>query len=582
MKTRIIGLLLAAMFFAASAFSAFAQAAPDKPGNVRFKPGTYQAEVNGRNGLVKVEVTVDATRILAVKVIEHKETAGLSDAPVNQLPKTIVEKQSLAVDAIAGATHTSNAVLAGVKAALVKAGANIDALMVKPVEKKAIARDAQTDIVVIGAGAAGMISALTATYAGQKVLLIEKQGMLGGGDSMLSSTFLRGAGSSLPGDNSTADGFYNYLIDISNKKKFPVNKTTLRTYADRSGKLIDWLVKLGVPYKTQFDKTPYSYVTKDGSAPGPHMMAALSKEIKARNVEYRLNTKATSIIMDGGKATGITVEGPDGKYSIKAKAVILATGGFSANKALLAKFNPTWINRPTTGAKSLTGDGIIMAQAAGSALYNMDQVKANYLCHVLPDGSGVSLTAITNYIVLVNHEGKRFVDEMHPSINRKSEVMMKQTKHEAYAVFDQTVIDKIKLMSGYNDSGYFKSADTLEELAGKIDVDKAAFLKTMKDYLAYRKAGKDLEFGRKNMEPIERKKFYAALVTPAMQSTYGGVKVDDGGRVVNTEDKVIPGLYAAGSTSGHGAGAGEVGHALIVAVVYGQVVAETAVADLKK
>ena len=187
-------------------------------------------------------------------------------------------------------------------------------------------------------------------------------------------------------------------------------------------------MKLGVPYKTQFDKTPYSYVTKDGSAPGPHMMAALSKEIKAQKVEYRLNTKATGIITEKGRATGITVEGPDGTYSIKAKAVILATGGFSANKALLAKYNPNWINRPTTGAKSLTGDGITMAQKTGAALYNMDQVKANYLCYVLPDGSGVSLTAVTNYIVLVNHEGKRFVDEMHPSINHKSEVMMKQDK----------------------------------------------------------------------------------------------------------------------------------------------------------
>ena len=273
MKTkRIIRLLLAVMLVIASVSGALAQAAPEKAqaaSAVRFTPGTYQAEVNGRNGTMKVEVTVDATRILSVKVIEHKETAGVSDAPINLLPKTIVEKQSLAVDAVAGATHSSNAVLAGVKAALVKAGANIDALMVKPAAKKAVARDAKADIVVVGAGAAGMISALTATYAGKNVILVEKQGMLGGGDSMLSSTFIRGAGTTLAGDNSTADGFYNYLIDIATKKKFPVNKTTLRTYADRSGKMIDWLVKLGVPYKAQFDKTPYSYVTKDGSAPAP-------------------------------------------------------------------------------------------------------------------------------------------------------------------------------------------------------------------------------------------------------------------------------------------------------------------------
>lgn len=150
-----------------------------------------------------------------------------------------------------------------------------------------------------------------------------------------------------------------------------------------------------------------------------------------------------------------------------------------------------------------------------------------------------------------------------------------------YAIFDQTGIDKLKLMSDYNKAGYFLSADTLEELAGKIDVDKEAFLKTLKDYQAYSAAGKDTEFGKKISDPIDTGKFYAVLVTPSLQTTHGGVKVDDAARAISTKGTVIPGLYAAGSTSGHDAGTNATGGASIVNLVFGKVAGETAAADLK-
>ncbi len=550
-----------------------------------FNPGTYVAEASGKNGLLKLEVKVDKSKILSVKVLEHNETAILSDTPIATIPQKIVEGQTLKVDTISGATFTSNAILTAAKAALTQAGGDINKLMQAAAapQKQIKLEDAETDIVVVGAGAAGMIASLKATSTGKKVILLEKQGMLGGGDTMLASTLLMGADTKVQKElnieKSSADDLYNYLVNLAAKKNMPVNKTTLRTYADRSGAMVDWLIDLGVPF-SRITST-FQHKTTDGSAPGTHVVAALKKELDAQKVDYRLNSKATSIIMENGRATGIKVESPNGNYNIKAKAVIMTTGGFSNNQELLAKYNPTWLDRPTTGSAALTGDGILMAQAVGADIYNMDQLKANYLCHVLENGAGVSLTAITDYTVLVNHAGKRFVNENHDSINFKSAKMMKQEGHEAYAIFDQTVLEQLKLMKGYNDAGYFYSADTLEELADKIKVDKQAFLKTMKDYQAYTVAGKDEEFGRKITDPIDKPKYYATLVTPSMQSTYGGIKVDDAARVISTEGKVIPGLYAAGSTSGHGAAAGEVGYAFIVAIVFGDVAGETAAAEIK-
>ncbi|WP_019849443.1 FAD-binding protein [Desulfitobacterium sp. PCE1] len=585
---KIISLLIClAMLFTLTACSSSTNTPKETPkrtsDGLSFTPGTYAAEAPGRNGILKLEVTVDESRILSVKVLEHSETAMLSDAPIQQIPQKIVEGQTLKVDTIAGASLTSGAILAAAKEALTKAGGDINKLMQGVEKEKIQVQDAETDIVVVGAGAAGMIAAIKASALGKDVILVEKMGMLGGGDTMMASTLLNAAGSSVQKElsipNSSAEDFYKQLDGIATQKNMPADRTTLKTYADRSGAMVDWLVDLGVPFG-RITNT-FQHKIKDGSAPGTHIVAALSKELDAKKVDYRLNTKATSIIMEDGKATGIEIETPDGNYKIKAKAVIVTTGGFSNNPELLAKYNPTWLNRPTTGSASLTGDGIIMAEKVGAALYNMDQVKANYLAHVLEDGSAVSLTAINNHTVLVNHDGKRFVNEDHGSINYKSEQMMMQKGHEAYAIFDQTVIEDLKLMKGYNDSGYFISADTLEGLADKIDVNKENFLKTMKDYQSYTINGEDKEFGRKISDPIDKPKYYAALVTPSMQSTYGGIKVDETGHVISTEGKVIPGLYAAGATSGHGAAAGEVGYALIVAVVFGDVVGEQAATDIK-
>ena len=553
---------------------------------VSYTPGTYEGEAIGRNGPVKVQVTVAKDRIESIRVVSHNESAGLSDAPINTLPKTIVDKQSLAVDVFSGATFSSKAVIGAVENALKKATKDIKPLLIAPAVTAAVKppKDETVDVLVVGSGISGMVAGITAAEKGSNVLIIEKQGMLGAGDSMNISTGITAGGSRLIKqlgiENATAKDYADFLVKQAATKKVPINEMNVRTYAMRGGELVDWLMDLGVPFG-RFQKDKWFHITKDGSAPGPHIVRALSKKIADDNINYRLNSQVVDLLMKDGKVVGAMVKTGAGSYKVNAKAVVMATGGFSASHELVKKWAPEWVGRPTTGAVSLTGDGILMAQKVGAQTVAMQEIKANYLCHPLTARDGVSLTAITPYNILINHEGKRFVDEGHASINFKSRAMMKQTGHEAYAIVDQTAMDNLKLMRNYAAAGYFVKANTVEELASKLKVDQKAFIKTMKDYMAACQAGKDPEFNRRIQYPIAKAPFYAALVTPSMQSTYGGIKTDEKAQALNADNKPIAGLYAAGATSGHEAYANEVGFAAIIGLVYGKIAGENAAAYAK-
>lgn len=556
---------------------------------VEFVPGKYIGEANGRNGPMKVEVTVDKNKITNIQVLSHRESAGLSDAPLTQLPKEIIDRQTLKVDNIAGATFSSQGLIKATQNALSKATKDLSPLLLTtlPVKAKKAMKDEKADIVVIGSGIAGLTAAIAAKEKDKNVLVIEKQGMLGAGDSMNISTGITAGGSKFIQEHgikgkSTQD-YVDHLMKQAKDKGIPINKANVETYARRGGEIIDWLEQLGVPFG-RFQEDKYFHITKDGSAPGPHIMKALKAEVEKQGIPYRLNSKVTEILSDHGKAIGVEVSTPEGKYKVLSKAVIVATGGFSASPELLKRYAPDWIGRPTTGASSLTGDGIRMAQAIGADTASMEQIKVNYLCHPLTKKDGVSLTAITPYTVLVNHDGKRFVDENHPSINFKSKAMMKQPKHEAYAVVDQKAMDNLKLMRNYADAGYFVKADTIPELAKKLDVNQKAFIETMDQYIKDCKDGlkNDKAFGRKIQYPMLNPPYYAALVTPSMQSTYGGIKTNTKAEALDTKGHVIPGLYAAGAASGHEAYANEVGFAAIIGLTYGRIAGENAAAYAKK
>jgi len=443
-------------------------------------------------------------------------------------------------------------------------------------------KNVQTDIVVVGAGGAGMTAALNAAYAGKKVILVEKRGFLGGGDTMYVSTNIRGTNSKLQKrlgvEKMTEDDYYARLFEMAPE----IKPAAARALADKSGEAIDWLIELGVPFGKVTKGDRFQVRTDDGSAPGPHIVKYLTKELVRVGVDCRVNTKAIKIIMNAGKTSGIEVESKDGKYAINAKAVIIATGGFAGNPKLIEKYNPTWVNRPTTGSTSATGDGITMVLDVGGDVRDMQQIKINPACHLTSIG-GKSLSRLVSYSALVNHEGKRFVNEDLQSVTEISQKMIQQTKSEAFLIFDQTAIDESKLMSGYNDAGYFVSADSVEALAAKIKTNKenlVATIKTVRE--SYDAKSDDKEFGRKFLYRLDKPKYYAALITPAVQSTYGGIAVDDASRVLTKADEAIPGLFAAGATAAHGAQGARSTGAITLAIVYGKIAAESAIAYINK
>lgn len=550
-----------------------------------YTAGTYEASSTGRNGMVKLEAMFDSNRITDIKILESSETAVIGDAAFKIIPQKIIDNQSLNIDTVSGATYTSTAIISAMKDAVTQAGGDPREMTATPLTEGEAA-DAETDIVVIGSGGSGMMAALEATSKGASVILIEKQGYLGAGDTVHISTGIAGGGStqfeSKGVEQYSIDEFYQQLDAQAIKKNLPVNRTNLRAYAEKSGEVIDYFIESGVPL-SKYDKGRLMYLTDDGSAPGTHIAKALAEQVEKTGIDYRLNTKALSLVVDGERVVGVQVEAPAGEYTINAKAVILATGGFSNNEDLLSEYNPTWVGRPTTGAISLTGDGQVMSREIGADLTCMDQVKANYLCHVLPTGDGASLTAVAPYCVIVNHEGKRFMDESDASITHKSVLMMSQTKQEGYAIFDQSVVDDLKIIQGYNKVGYFESEDTIEALAKRIDVSADNFVSSIAAFQDGAKNGTDGEFGREINNTLSNPKYYSALITPSMQSTYGGTLVDAEGRALsNTNHEVVPGLYAAGSVSGHECYANEVGYASIIAFTYGKISADAAVADLSK
>lgn len=541
-------------------------------------PGSYEGSANGRNGEISVKVDVSDSKILGVRIQKHHETPGLSDTPLKVIPERIVKNQSIAVDKVTGATFTSNGIIAATKNALEKSSKDISQYTKKVSEKISKPADTTADIVVVGAGSAGLPAVIAAAEAGKKVILIDKTGMMGGGDSLNISTSLGGIGTKLAKDlnvQANAEDFYKKLMEEARTKKIPVNEDMIRTYALKSPEIHDWLYDHGVPFG-RFSATDFKSMIKDGSAPGPHLIKALGNAVNDLGVDVRLNQKVVGLLIQNGKIAGVEVETPAGKYKIHSKAVVIATGGYSNSHELISKFAPEWLGRPTTGSPAAKGEGILMAQKVGADVADMEQVKINYLCHPLTKELGISLTTITPYTILINHDGNRFVSESNPSINAKSRAMMKQPKHEAYAIVDQNAMDKLKLARSYANVGYFVKGDTPELLCKQLDTNFENCVKSINNYIEASKVGKDEAFGRKIIHPFNKPPFYASLVTPALQSSYGGIKTNVKAEVVDTKGQPIPGLYAAGATSGHQSFANEVGNATIIGMSFGRIAGENA------
>ena len=535
--------------------------------------GTYVAEGKGNNGPVVVETTIENGAITKIRVLKNSETPMIGETAIKLLPTKIVDRQSLDIDKVAGATNSSNAILTAVGEVLKKAGgskADLKAVAQKK-DQAAVLEDANTDVVVVGAGGSGMAAAIEAKRKGLNVILIEKLPMIGG-TTALSSTAFNAGGSKIQmalKKPYTADDYYLKL-----NGKGP-DDASLRNLADLSGPTTDWLVDMGADLGRVINGSQHT--PNDGGALGAMLVPVMKKQLDKLGIEPRTSTKAEDLYVKDGRVAGVRVSHDNGKYVIHAKGVILATGGFASNPELVAKYTPMWAGYPSTASRGATGDALAMATKVGAALGQMDRSGPQTVAYQTGNGA-VSLTNVRyNGAILVNEDGNRFVNELALTPILGKAIKDQKDRH-AYLIFDQASVDRAALMKKYKEAGYFVEAPTLDALAKKLGINAENLSKTVAAYQKGMDDGVDHEFGRKDsrFSRIDKVPYYGAKISPASQTTYGGVKIDLKARAVTETGKVIPGLYVSGEA------ASQYGQGVSIGVILGKLAADTAAEDIAK
>lgn len=542
---------------------------------------TYGAVVegvgNGYKGDIKVNVTYEGNEITNVEVLEHQES-NFTKKAMKQVIKDIIDTQNTEVDNVAGATYTSEGIKEAVNAAIATAGITLKSKAPAKVEEVAVA-DTETDVVVVGGGGAGLTAAISAKEKGVNVILLEKMPMLGG-NTNYATAGINAAESKLQeklGVKDSSELFYNDTLKGGKNKN---NPELLKTMTDNSGDIITWLIDRGADL-TEVTYTGGQSVKRihrptGGKAVGPMIVTALSETAEKEGIDIRTESTVKEIIKDGDRVSGVKVEHKGKTYTIKAKAVVMATGGFGANPDMVSKYKPELKGFGSTNSPAITGEGIAMVESVGGALVDMAEIQTHPT--VVHNNTAMITEAVRGEgAILVNRDGKRFINELETR-DVVSKAELEQKGKSAFLIFDETVREKLGAINSYVNKGYAVSGATLEELGKKVGINGKNLVSTMKKYNEYVKAGKDTEFN-KNILPRELTKapYYAIEVSPAVHHTMGGVSINSSAEVLTAEGKVIKGLYAAGEITGGVHGANRIGgNAMTDITVFGKIAGDNA------
>lgn len=447
-----------------------------------------------------------------------------------------------------------------------------------------------TDIVIIGAGGAGLTAATEAANKGAKVIVLEKMNIVGGNSNYSTG----GINASYTkeqerlGIKDDKETFFNDTM----KGGYNLNDPALvHTLVDNSADIVEWLQSplIGADLS---DVGIFGGATnkrihrpKGGAPIGAHLIPLLYKAAQNQGADIRLNSKVVEILKGkNGEACGVKVESKDKTYNINAKAVILTTGGFGANPEMVVKYRPDLAGFGTTNHKGATGDAIALVAPFDVALVQMEQIQTHPT--VVPGKSVMITEAVRgNGAILVNREGKRFCNEMLTRDVVSADILA-QTGKTAYLVFGEEVRKSLKAIDGYIKQGLTTQADSVAELAGKLGMPADALESTLKTYNGYVASKNDAEFGRNpgSMDRgISEAPFYAIEVGPAIHHTMGGVKIDTKAEVINNSGSAVPGLFAAGEVTGGVHGGNRLGgNAVADICVFGKISADSALDYIKK
>ena len=591
--------IVSAVLVLAMAFSMVACGGSDAGSTGKYKAGTYSATVTGMQEMT-VNVTVSEDAITDIQ-IDHKETPGIGTPIIEKFPAEIIAIQGLGLDTVAGATLTSKAVLEGVAKCMEQAGADVEAL--KAIKPGAVAKaddvELTVDVLVLGAGGAGMAAAVTANENGKNVLVLEKTPAMGGNTTLAGGALNAvDEGSDIAiANNDSVELHYTQTYEGGNKAGKP---ELVRTLVENAWDGVEWLKSMGMefiegevftvtggmwprahkpvePVGTGFFKTYGAYVdSHDG-------------------IEVMYNTAAKELIVENGVVVGAIAEGETGnKVTVKAtNGVVLATGGFAGNVDMRQKYNTQWADLgpqiKTTNASGVTGDGIAMATAVGANLVDMGNIQLLPLGDPETGSLSGNIEHDVERRIFINKEGNRFVNEGGRR-DEMTQALIEQTDSYMYIFMDSDCYPTGDEVNNFNESandlvkaGRAFKADTLEELAAIIGVPADNLVAAVDGFNAHVADKSADEFGRTLYStPIDTAPYYAAPRVPTVHHTMGGVEINVNCEVLDKDGNVIPGLFAAGEVTGGIHGENRLGgNALTDTVVFGRIAGNSASAFTK-
>lgn len=577
-------------------------------GTGKYTPGTYSATTTGMHEMT-VTVTVSENEITNIE-LEHTETPGIGEPAAESIPAEILEIQGLGVDAVSGATLTSDAIIEGVIDGLKQAGlTDADIEELKGIKKEVIKEEDQelsADVVVIGAGGAGMAAAVTAKQEGKSVIVIEKTSKMGG-NTILSGGALNavdeGSETAIANKDSVALHFQQTFDGGDQQGK----EELVHILTDNAWDGVEWLKSLGmeffdVPFTVTGGLWPRAH--KPVEPEGTGFFKTYQNYIdNNEGLTMVYNTTADELIVEDGVVTGVKCTGKTGNTVIvKANnGVVLATGGFSQNVEMRQEANavnqkwPTLDESiPSTNTSGITGDGIRMASAIGANLIQMENIQLLPLGDPETGSLSGNIEHSVESRIFINLEGNRFTNEA----GRRDDMtldLLDQTDTTMYIVMDSDTYPEGNEINNFGESiadlvsaGRALKADTLEELAELMGVPAENLVKSVEEYNRYCQGG-DLEgetdeFGRALFTDtdgvnngINNAPYYAAVRVPTVHHTMGGVEINGNAQVLDADGNVIPGLMAAGEVTGGIHGANRLGgNALTDTVVFGRIAGKTA------
>lgn len=562
-----------------------------------YKAGTYEASAEGRNGAINVKVTFTDDAMDSIEA-EHDESRNIGDAAIAILKDKYLQSQSLNFDAVTGASLSSMAFATAVADCVDQAGGDVKALKKADTGMEpAPAIEEDCDICIVGSGGAAFAAAVTAAEAGKSVVMLEKMDIYGGNTNAGEGTL------NAPdperqeplGIEDSADFYYEQTFVGGDELGDPA---LVRILADNALDAVHWMEDHGLVYEKEvftaigglWQRGHAVEVEKKGEQGGSYYVSCLKDcADKSGKVTLHTDAKVEQLTEEGGSVVGVTGTRPSSgaTVTVKAKSVVLATGGYSRNAELAMEFDKRVTETmPSSNVCSSTGDGLGLGEGVGAGLRNMELVQIHPLGD--PQNGGVA-TFVGNWLgvenyVMVNDEGKRFIreDERRDTI---ADAILEQTNDEMWLLVDSKNIaaDRKEEIADLVAKGHSFEAQTIEDLGAQIEVPSDVLAETVKGYNECVKAGVDTQIapGKELLgSEIANPAYYASKRIPTIHYTMGGLCITTDAQVCTEAGEPIPNLFACGEVTGGVQGGNRLGgNSFTDLIVYGRIAGASAVAN---